>query len=1077
MQVLNHDMTFRTVCRSTILAAAMVAGTPLLAVPSAAVFSAGINGTVNISGSPFSTLQSWRMETRVTAWTLPVGSGTQVSIWSIPNIYISIYNNNGGPLVRVIDFIDGPAGGSALQTSAPNTSGSDFVVRLQKDFTNSLGACAGGSPGCFILEVWNVNGSNYTLISIPLTTPRAGAAGTIQIGDSTRATGTLGFLRWYSTLLPTGGKAPFGGTGGDLADYEFNNNGNDSSSHRNNLSFTTRPSFAVAPVYPPACILPPQTTLRAGNPVTALTGANSFPLNGTNTLAAYLWQQIPGNYAATPPSALNWNDGQASLNPTVTGFVSGSYTIQLTVTDDTGQSNSCSQKYGAVATDSNGSVIISNPVHAQILGPIMAATSNPWPTYEQDATSFAALMILKLQNQAGSAPFPFIDYWNTAQPGTITVTAGSNAVVGAGTAFTTLFCQGPGNPTAPKNVNGGAAYIVPWYPMSTTLYPIQNYGRLLLRVASCTDDTHLTLTSPYATDIVIQAGSGMTYAYCDDGVTTAFGGIGGWETGAYPGNYYDNVEAFYAQYYRTGIDDYLYWARIMADRWFSYPGLDKGAPYFASLNGGYVQSVLPNRSMSMTGIFMRNADNPPFDYSPGIRWMVNYMTYNEITSVGCSATKDCPVQDVRENGYALTAIAMDALFDSDPSQVSTDLANLSILMNHKWGPNKQPNGNWVQNDVMTSSYASWNTGGTNFTATLSPGSATVLPQAGNTFNCGNFPAPPFNPPAVGSDGYPGAIWFTSTGTTLPVSNAQGDSSWYYVQCNPGGTSLTLLSWNGSSFVNANYNGTLTSGAGFEVSGLLGLGTQPFMNGILNRGFYFTNLALASSDPANAANAAAFALSNAIWTINFGINMTKQGGFNTNGLYYGRDFVNCEPVTAQYPFCDSALDGDRLLNGEGINVATIAILLNPTNLFLKNLGDLMMSAMFSCAVGSIDYDGHCVQANFAPIGGFLYGATTQHKWWGFYWGVGANWSWASARLGGLLPPVPRVVPVSLNFQGATHAVLTVLRPDGTSSQVTCTSSPCPVTIDSRQGDHLLSIKYLDPVNNVVASLNPTVIKAR
>jgi hypothetical protein len=68
-------------------------------------------------------------------------------------------------------------------------------------------------------------------------------------------------------------------------------------------------------------------------------------------------------------------------------------------------------------------------------------------------------------------------------------------------------------------------------------------------------------------------------------------------------------------------------------------------------------------------------------------------------------------------------------------------------------------------------------------------------------------------------------------------------------------------------------------------------------------------------------------------------------------------------------------------------------------------------------------------------------------------------------------------VSLNFQGATQAVLTVVAPDGTSTQVTCSSSPCPVTIDAREGDHLLSINYLNGANNVRASLAPTLLKVQ
>jgi hypothetical protein len=1033
---------------------------PLLAVPNAAFFNAGVNGTVVLSGSPYTTLTTFRVEGRETAWTMPASLGARTSLWSAGGLTIAIVNNSsiGLPELWLLDFSSDVTGNNPLKCTLINPVNSanraDFVWRLTKDTANRL----------MTLEVWNVDASGYTVSQSTLTSYQTGVAGTLQIGDGSLSSGSIAFIRWFSTILPIGSKAPFGGPAGDLGDYEFNNNGRDSSTHGNNLSYTSSPSYAAAPIYSPACILPAQTTFRAGYPVTGLTAANSFPLNGTNSLTGYLWQQVPGNITTAPPSLVNWNDSQTSINPTVSELVFGSYTIQLTVTDSSGQASTCSQKYGVVATDSNGSVIIPNPVHAQILGPIIQASVNPWPLYELDGTNFAGLMIAKLQNQAGNYPSPFVDYWNTPQPGTITVTTGSAAVVGVGTSFTTTFCQGPGNPNVPKNVAGSAPYLVPWYPISTALYPTQNYGRLLLRVASCTDDTHLTVTNAYAIDAAVQAGTGLSYAYCDDGNTQAFGGIGAWETGSYPGNYYDNVEAFYAQYYRTGIDDYLYWARTMADRWFSYPGIDKGAPYFDCC----AQQRLANRSLSMTGIFMRNADNPPFDYSPGIRSMINYLIYNETTGSGCNASTNCPVGDLRENGHALLAIAMDALYDSSPTQAATDLATLSTIMSHKWVPGQQPHGEWVMNDVLTNSYASWGSG---FTATVSNGFSTVTPASGSTFNCSNFTAAPFS-----AANYPSAIWFTSTGTTTPTSNAQGESAWYYVQCNSGGGSLTLLSTsNGSTWSSTNYTGNLSSGVGWEVGGLLGYGNQPFMNGILNRGFYFTNLALASSDPTNAANAAAFTLSNALWMINYGVNMTQQGGFTTDGLYYGRDFVTCEPMTAQYPFCDSGLDADRLLNGEGLNVVTTAYLLHPDIPVLKTFGDVLMSAMFSCTTGSIDYTGYCTQSDFSPAGGYLYGATTQHKWWGYYWGVGGNWSWASARQGGLLPPAPRVIQQSLNFQNATQAVVTVTHPDSTSSQTTCTSSPCALTVDAREGDHLFSVQYLDSSNHLLRSQAQTPIR--
>jgi len=48
---------------------------------------------------------------------------------------------------------------------------------------------------------------------------------------------------------------------------------------------------------------------------------------------------------------------------------------------------------------------------------------------------------------------------------------------------------------------------------------------------------------------------------------------------AAPVNYYDNVAAFYALYYRSGIIDYLNAARKLADRFWECPEIDRGESY------------------------------------------------------------------------------------------------------------------------------------------------------------------------------------------------------------------------------------------------------------------------------------------------------------------------------------------------------------------------------------------------------------------------------------------------------------------------------------------------------------------
>ena len=321
------------------------------------------------------------------------------------------------------------------------------------------------------------------------------------------------------------------------------------------------------------------------------------------------------------PSVLQFSS-QTDINPTVQGTIAGTYTMQLT--DDRFKRpahDMFGRSTAVVATDANGSVIISNPVHAQILGPMIASYASPWAAEPAQHIAYGQLMIQKL---AGTSPLPFqfVDYWNQAQAGTVMVANGSQAVIGTGTTFTTTFCQGPGNPNVPK---GGGTSIVIWYPI------LSAYGNFPVRqgrredgwgtVTSCIDDTHLTAhftsngTFNWVTDTYIGAGSGLSYAYVEQGGTGAYG-IGGWQVGNYPGNYYDNVKALYALWYRTGIDDYfgggyeplrIAGGRIQA----STKAFRTKRPAAGGACGA--RFPWPSRSLALTGLFMRNADNPPYE--------------------------------------------------------------------------------------------------------------------------------------------------------------------------------------------------------------------------------------------------------------------------------------------------------------------------------------------------------------------------------------------------------------------------------------------------------------------------------
>ena len=395
-----------------------------------------------------------------------------------------------------------------------------------------------------------------------------------------------------------------------------------------------------------------------------------------------------------------------------------------------------------------------------------------------------------------------------------------------------------------------------------------------------------------------------------------------------------------------------------------YPGIDKGLTYETTRSGNPWSNIaLANRSMALTGLMMRNADSPPYDYGPGIRAIINFLIGNG--TPGGTLFLNCPTgptlttcgQDVRESGYALGWVAQDALYNScstcaspNAAQVTLDLAALSRDMTNRWGQCQANNGICMQGDNILSFYASWNTGGTNFSASVTTGS-NIVTANGGSWNPANFtscstPCSFSNPP--------NAIWITSTGTIAPTSNAQGDGGWYFVVYHSP-TQLYLTDITGQ--ISIPYTGSSKASAGWQTltyvqsqtPAWLGYYWQPFMTGILNQAYVFVSLALASSDPTNAANAAGWALNNANAMATTGLNTTTQSGFVTNGPYYAIGIM-CPgggpgPI---YPNsqCDTGLFADRELNSETLNVATIALRLNPNSPVALTLGNTLISAIYA-----------------------------------------------------------------------------------------------------------------------------------
>ena len=438
---------------------------------------------------------------------------------------------------------------------------------------------------------------------------------------------------------------------GDLADFEFEGNLTDASPQKLVIAPTLPVTYAVAPIYGPVCSQGLQRVLRANVPQ-VLSASGSYALNGSSRLA-YSWSQVSG------PTTLTWNS-QTSPTPTITGLEFGSYTIQLTVTDSSGQTASNTLKYGSVYTDSND-VIISNPKYVDaIFGPMLRFGASPWPYFDTSQQAMADFF-------GGLQSSDYLDVWNTAQPGTISVASGSTTLTGVNTSFQSTFCGG-----GQTGVNG--ASVIVWYPVpnSPGLFGRSPYG-----VASCESDTSLTLTEAY---VSTSDASGLTYAEMDNNA------IGTWINGSSNANYYDNVMAFYNLYYRSGLDDYLNYARTLADRWYTMPWFDQGR---ASQFG--FTTMMP-RMQSLTGLMLRALDGHP-EYWSGIEQYLSwdYAFTNNPPAAGYV------LGDIREQGYATAFLAMAAMFDPNPASQALDQTELASVISNVWAPALQPGGNWVNN--------------------------------------------------------------------------------------------------------------------------------------------------------------------------------------------------------------------------------------------------------------------------------------------------------------------------------------------------------------------------------------------
>ena len=898
----------------------------------------------------------------------------------------------------------------------------DVLVRVQRDVANVQ----------WTMEICDTTGGNCQSQTTPILTfgPPSWAGFTINPNPGE----SVAFMRWFSSVVPVGTPIPIIATG-DLGDWEFEGNLTDSSGHGLTMSGGAY-SFVPTPTYPPVCSAGNQQSFRAGHPGT-LDGTSSSPLDGGATLT-FLWQQLSGPTAIwgrtlTPRPIIGLGgltqlttSDQNTAQPVISGLAPGSYTFQLTVTDGSGRSSVCTVDDGAVETDDNGLVITHNPAVDTLLGPMVQWGANPWPWMDNRHQYDANVQIANMDTYYGA-------WWDVADPGTVSVTTGSVTVTGVGTTFTTTFCNGPSSPTTPKP---GLAMVV-WYSTANPSIPSET-GRRMTGVQSCQSDTQLTMTDVWAYDVA--AGSGLSYSDNSN--------YGTWAYNIAPANYYDNVAAFYALYYRSGIVDYLNAARKLADRFWECPETDRGESYVYTPNSTH--GNWPNRSSSVMGLVLRALDGRP-DMWIGLEKMFLYYGYYGFS--GYTASVLPALWDVREAAYGLASVAYCALYDIDSAYASTCQGWMNSTISNFFTTARFSDGSWRD---FYGDYESWYP--TVTSVTLTNGSTAVVGN-GTSWTASEF---------ASSGGMLVAMWFLNS-TAQPMSNAGGDSTYY----NPAYVDSTHLT------LDRPYKGTTgTHGWVLGTNAILpivGYGALPYMEGLLAEAFDLAAKSIATSYPATAALAHSYSVDAARWIMNNGYRAA------TKSVYYAAGYVNCQqlPIPEGNNPCTDDLDADeaRVESAEAVGgIARAYAYSQDTS--LKSFADLLYNAMWAkpstCPVGSAlcSSDGSYLQAfdngqvnvSGTPPSG------AAPKWFGQMWGYPGLSAWPAYRLGGPQAPVGQMFYVALNLAavpGAVTARVTTTAADGTDLPVECTSSPCAITAYG-QGDVPAKLEYLSQSGAVLAS---------
>jgi len=577
--------------------------------------------------------------------------------------------------------------------------------------------------------------------------------------------------------------------------------------------------------------------------------------------------------------------------------------------------------------------------------------------------------------------------------------------------------------------------------------------------------------------------TGMRYTYTDqESVQSQFGP-----------NFYGSGLALRAFYLRSGYQPALDGANQIDNWWVREPALVSGGGIPLLQGGGVIGAI--------ACLALGQCEN--LDW----RDVRKFISRGQIGALGCNS------MDTRDSGYVQGWLTLGALFDPDTAQRASWRSALQSLFNRDT--------NCKQADNSWSNAFGWNNAGPAITFTngspigtgtnipssvchgISSGAATVsgstLTRVSGAFVTGQKVA------ISGTrSGQPYTAWLEFSVTdadhlALAAIWPGDDGSVTYVIDNSDwqiaiGTSNDdprLLrnwscTWNNSSQITLHSPWDGPTGIHRPYSYVLaGYGQQPYMLGIKTTAMNWA--ASLVEDPTLAANYANLASLAGNWVRDFGYDSTA-----TKGMFYARVYEACEPVKTpigtyefRSPGCDNGLNpasvvAARDLTGETSSALRAAYEADPTPAN-RNWGDEAYSALWCSSRYEVnppvtcDSKGEGDNSNMGVTGD---GALSGTKWAGFFFGMGMAHQWPAVRVGGADPVVLQTASINTNFNGIAGAAsvrVTVRSPSGAAAEYDCTSSPCIISVDRRQGAHTYTLEYRSGSGGVLARSAPHLIR--